>query len=63
MKSDITQDARKHMRRAFLAGIADRAGMIEYAMQALITEGHTQQAAHAATEVAWAQHFAITDPI
>jgi hypothetical protein len=63
MKSDITQDARRHMRRALYAGITDKAGMTEHAMQALLTEGHTQQAAHAATEVAWAQFFAIFDPI
>lgn len=63
MRSDITQDARKHMRRAMYAGVTDKAGMQEHALQALITEGHTQQAAHAATEVAWAQYFAITDPI
>lgn len=63
MRYDIVAEARRHMRRALYAGITDKAGMTEHARQALLTEGNTQQAAHAATEVAWAQHFAITDPI
>jgi Holliday junction resolvasome RuvABC DNA-binding subunit len=62
-RDNIKAEALKQMRLAQSVGWHTQAQMCDFAVQALMLAGYTEQQSESAVQVVWAERFAITSPI